>query len=82
MGSLTPVPETAEEEEPEFIFTITNSRGQLAGDPTTPVRGGNATGAGSGSGIRPAIKLSDAQRVGLDAPPSYDQVITETRLNN
>lgn len=75
-GALTPVPEINEEDEPRFIFTITNSRGE-----TTRTEGGAEVG-GRGARGRPRDKLTDAQRVGTDAPPSYDQVVTETRTNN
>lgn len=75
-GALTPVPEINEEDEPRFIFTITNSRGE-----TTRPEGGGEVGGRAARGT-PRDKLTDAQRVGTDAPPSYDQVVTETRTNN
>lgn len=88
-GQLTPVQEINEEDEPEFIFTITNSRGEA---PSRPPRAQRTIGPGPGGGrgvVRFALdgdggrsrwsrdKLTDAQRIGTDAPPSYDQVITE-----
>lgn len=84
MNNLTPVPE---EDDQEFIFTITNSRGEIRnGGSQREQREPRTTNSGP-TGSRSATrntnlsrdKLTDAQRVGTDAPPSYDQVVTETR---
>ena len=72
LNTLTPVPE--EDNEQEFIFTITNSRGSTAASERSQRTGGIST-------QNNRDKLSDAQRIGVDAPPSYDQVVTETRTN-
>lgn len=65
--SLTPV---REEDEDVFVFTITNSRGES--------RAITADDRRTIAGNRPRDILSDAQRVGSDAPPTYDQVVIET----
>lgn len=82
INTLTPVPE----EEDEFIFTITNSRGEtrtisdadVAARDRRTVQGSSNSSGGRGNSSR-GNKLSDAQKIGTDPPPSYDQVITETR---
>lgn len=89
VNTLTPVPET--EEEDEFIFTITNSRGEtrIISEADHVQRERRTVGGGSGGGNRsPAVnsspnrdKLTDAQKIGTDPPPSYDQVLTETRVD-
>lgn len=76
---LSPVPETLEENDQEFIYTITNARGETR---VISERTDGQTGRSGRGTVRPGDILTDAQKVGTDAPPSYEQVITETRRNN
>lgn len=76
INTLTPVPEI--EEEDEFVFTITNSRGETRViTEADRVERERRTIGGGGS----RDKLTDAQKIGTDPPPSYDQVLTETRVD-
>lgn len=81
---LTPVPETNEEDGDAFIFTITNSRGETRAITAADQAGRDrrTVGGATGSRNRSRDKLSDAQRVGFDAPPTYDQAVTERRISN
>lgn len=95
ISTLSPVPETNEpEDENAFIFTITNSRGETR--PITPadqaqrdqrdrrtvaVVSGNRSNRTATNRRERDIKLTDAQKIGTDPPPSYDQAVIETRLN-